>query len=325
MAYDSKTYGQSPFGNAKQPNEQNPEAADSKLGTSGKPEAQGDRTSQRKPPEKSTQTSTTTSPTTKRSTADAEGRDQRAGQFSEKISEKISEKSDRALGSLANRFPSLAGGIKAKLNGPTPSADTLDTATEPVTSRTNRKPTDKPARSTRKSAPKTSTRKSSKNSKSSKSKAEQAEAEAAEQAIERRFWEEDRNAYLSLLYKTSISGLFWAVLRLVRYELSDRAIAILNLVIHPFVIAALAFACTFGLTFWTRHLLNDLARHTQQLHLDAEAPDSKTFRPTLEIVGDSLEYNPRLRKNFARLFNAASILVCSLVSYLITFALFPTR
>jgi len=152
MAYDSKTYGQSPFGNAKQPNEQNPEAADSKLGTSGKPEAQGDRTSQRKPPEKSTQTSTTTSPTTKRSTADAEGRDQRAGQFSEKISEKISEKSDRALGSLANRFPSLAGGIKAKLNGPTPSADTLDTATEPVTSRTNRKPTDKPARSTRKSA-----------------------------------------------------------------------------------------------------------------------------------------------------------------------------
>jgi len=50
MAYDSKTYGQSPFGNAKQPNEQNPEAADSKLGTSGKPEAQGDRTSQRNHP-----------------------------------------------------------------------------------------------------------------------------------------------------------------------------------------------------------------------------------------------------------------------------------
>lgn len=91
------------------------------------------------------------------------------------------------------------------------------------------------------------------------------------------------------------------------------------------MIAAIAFIATIGLTFWTRYLLNDLAMHTQQLHSEAEAPDGTNYRPTLEIVGDALEYNPKFRKNLAILFNAASILICSLVSYLIAFVLFPTK
>lgn len=143
--------------------------------------------------------------------------------------------------------------------------------------------------------------------------------------IDWRFTEEDRRAYLSLLYKTGISGLVWAVLRLSRYELSERAIAIINTLVDPLMIATVTFIAVIALTFWTRRLLNDLAQHTQKLHADAEMPDDKSFRPTLEIVGDALEYNPKFRKNVAALSNAASIVICSLVSYLITFALFPTE
>ena len=135
--------------------------------------------------------------------------------------------------------------------------------------------------------------------------------------------EEDRRAYLSLLYKTGISGLVWAVLRLLRHELSDKAIAIINSLIDPIMIATVALIGIIGITFWSRRILNDLAQHTQQLQADAETEDDKNYRPTIEIVGDSLEYNPMLRKHLAQLFNAASILLCSLVSYLVTFALFP--
>ena len=149
-------------------------------------------------------------------------------------------------------------------------------------------------------------------------------SDPADSAVVNRFDDEDRRAYLSLLYKTGISGLVWAVLRLSRYELSERAIATVNIIAppagHSSTIALLAIV---GLTFWLRYLLKDFARHTQQLHAEAETPDAQNYRPTLEIVGDALEYNPKLRKNFAALFNAASILVCSLVSYLITSAVLP--
>ncbi len=141
--------------------------------------------------------------------------------------------------------------------------------------------------------------------------------------VAKRFDEEDRRAYLSLLYKTGISGLVWAVLRLSRYELSDRAIATVNILLHPLVVSTIALLAIVGLTFWLRYLLKGFAQHTQQLHTEAEAPDTQNYRPTLEIVGDALEYNPKLRKNFAALFNAASILICSLVSYLVTSALLP--
>ncbi|MFK8182587.1 MAG: hypothetical protein AB8B99_04380 [Phormidesmis sp.] len=165
----------------------------------------------------------------------------------------------------------------------------------------------------------------SKRKSSKKAKAEaKAEAEAEELAIAKRFAEEDRRVYLSLLYKTGISGLVWAVLRLLRHELSEKAIAIINTLIDPIMIATVALIGIIGITFWTRLILNDLAQHTQQLQTDAEATDDKSYRPTLEIVGDSLEYNPQLRKKLARLFNVTSILLCSLVSYLVTFALFPT-
>ncbi len=166
-------------------------------------------------------------------------------------------------------------------------------------------------------------RKTKKTRTSSSPKAVKAEPETAEEAVARRFLEEDRNAYLSLLYKMAISGLVWAVLRLVRHQVSERAIAIINIIIHPVLVSTLALVGTVGLTFWLRHLLKDLALHTQQLTVDAEAPDSKNYRPTLEIVGDSLEYNPKLRKQLSRLFNAASILICTLISYVMTSLLLP--
>ena len=150
-----------------------------------------------------------------------------------------------------------------------------------------------------------------------------ADIETAEAEVAHRFQAENRNAYLSLLYKTGISGLIWAVLRLLHYELPKNVFAIINIIIHPLTIATLALLAAVALTFWLRYLLNDLAIHTQQLHADAETPDGKNYRPTLEIVGDSLEYNPQLRKNFAALFNVASILICSLASYLMIFAAFP--
>lgn len=191
------------------------------------------------------------------------------------------------------------------------------TASSPAKSTGIRKSRSPKSKSTAKASPRQSKKPSS-------SKAA-TQAETAEQLTDRRFTEEDRRAYLSLLYKTGISGLVWAVLRLSRYELSERAIAIINALIDPLMIATVTFIAVIALTFWTRRLLSDLARHTQKLHADAEMPDDKGFRPTLEIVGDALEFNPKFRKNVAALSNAASIVICSLVSYLITFTLFPTE
>ncbi|MEL6900798.1 MAG: hypothetical protein AAFP07_07610, partial [Cyanobacteria bacterium J06606_4] len=173
------------------------------------------------------------------------------------------------------------------------------------------------------STPKKATKSARKSKKAKAAEAAQAEAEAAQAAVDRRFREENQSAYFSLIYKTGISALVWAVLRLLRHELSQDAIAIINIIIHPLLVSACALVAVIGLTFWLRHLLNDLARHTQKLTADAEEPDGKNYRPTLDIVGDSLEYNPKLRKNFALLFDAASILICTLVSYLITSAVLP--
>lgn len=285
MAYDSKTYGQSPFGNPKPPDDQT-------LGSkpAEKPAAASNTGTPSKPPEKSPEKPPEKSPEKSPQRLSDKLSDKSGSSVGDRVAQssgKPAEKSKSSSPGLASKFPNLSGS-KAGASS-----------------------------STRKST-------SSSSRTSKKSKPAKAKAEAAEQAIAQRFSEEDRSAYLSLLYKTGISGLVWAVLRLSRYELSAQAIALINLIIHPVVIAAVAFICMVALTFWTRQLLNDLARHTQQLHTDAEAPDSKSFRPTLEIVGDALEYNPKLRKNFAQLFNAASILICSLVSYLITFVLFPT-
>jgi hypothetical protein len=306
MAYDAKTYGQSPFGTPKPTDGSTADGA----GKSG---------DQSKLPEKSSEKSSEKSadnplgkPATKPNAPVDDGLDQGP----EKAKNKPARFSaGEALPGLVNRFPNLSNPLAGR------SATAASSAK--AASSTSTSPASTSPANTRKSrsTPSKSTAKSKKSQATSTAKAE---LEAAEQAVARRFFEEDRSAYLSLLYKTGISGLVWAVLRLSRYEMSKDAIAIINIVIHPTVIATVAFAFAIGLTFATRRLLNDLARHTQQLHADAEAPDGKNFRPTLEIVGDAIEYNPKLRKNFALLFDAASILVCSLVSYLVTFALFPT-
>ncbi|MGC1309380.1 MAG: hypothetical protein WA885_19335 [Phormidesmis sp.] len=271
MAYDSKTYGQSPFGN------------------SGKPESAEnlEEMADSKPPL-------------------ADGLDQ-----GPKITAST-ETSGARSPDLASSFPTIPT-IK-------PSATATETASDTRKS-TRRKSRSLSGKTT--SSPAANKGKARKSQKTPAAAA-QADVEAVEQAVTRRFFEEDKRAYLSLLYKTGVSGLIWAVLRLLRYELSEKAIATINALIDPLMIATVALISVIALTFWTRRLLNDLARHTQQLHADAEMPDGKNYRPTLEIVGDSLEYNPKLRKNFAALFNAASILICSLISYLVTFALFPT-
>lgn len=286
MAYDSKTYGQSPFGNPKQPDASGAKDAE-ELGT------------QRQPPEKL--------PEKPKPPAD-DGLDQDP--------KEAAQKSKAGLSGLVNKFPTLSGSKSGSSSTIPVSTDSSSGLSETRKSRSNSR-----------STAKTSNRKSKK---SKASKTTRAEVDAAEQAVAQRFFEEDRSAYLSLLYKTVISGLVWAVarlswtvLRLSDNGLSKEAIALIKIAIHPVVIAAVALACTVALTFWARRLLKDLARHTQQIHLDAEAPDGKSFRPTLEIVGDSLDYNPKLRKNIALLFDAASILICSLVSYLIAFVLFP--
>ncbi|MEO1634951.1 MAG: hypothetical protein AAFS04_07715 [Cyanobacteria bacterium J06631_9] len=177
---------------------------------------------------------------------------------------------------------------------------------------------------TRKTAAKSASKsKSTRKSKKAKAaEAAKAEAEAAEAAVAQRFREEDQSAYFSLVYKTGISALVWAVLMLLRHELSADAIAIINIVIHPLLIATVSLVSIIGLTFWLRRLVNDLAKHTTQLNADAEETDGKNYRPTLEIVGDALEYNPRLRRNISLFFDAASTLICTLISYLITSAVF---
>lgn len=260
MAYDSTTYGQSPFGAPKKP-----EGAD-------------------KPDAKNATPATTTDDGLDKGPTDGPN--------------------------LADKFP--------KIPAVKPSASTTSTASPTTT-----KPSARKSRSSASPAGKKSTGSKRKSSKKAKAAAK-AEAEAVELEVAKRFAEEDRRVYLSLMYKTGISGLVWAVLRLLRHELSEKAIAIINTLIDPVMIATVALIGIIGLTFWTRRILNDLAQHTQQLQTDAEATDDKSYRPTLEIVGDSLEYNPKLRKHLAQLFNVTSILLCSLVSYLITFALFPT-
>jgi len=264
MAYDSKTYGQSPFGI--------PKKTDGKQPNGGALEGAGESQPKQTIPGV--------------------------------VSDDGLDKGPTDGPNLADKFPTVPA-LK-----PPSKANT--------SSPTDAKPSTRKSRSSAKSSG--SKRKSSKKAKA----AAKAEAEAAESAIAKRFSEEDRRVYLSLLYKTGISGLVWAVLRLLRHELSEKAIAIINTLIDPVMIATVALIGVLGITFWSRRLLNALAQHTQQLQADAEASDDKSYRPTLEIVGDSLEYNPKLRKHLGQLFNATSILLCSLVSYLITFALFPT-
>lgn len=267
MAYDSKTYGQSPFGQPSKPDTPKPDAS--------------------KP------------------TAD-DGLDQGPAKGGGKAGSP----------GLASKFPTISTtaktvSVSSKLGGSkSSSTSTVSSSAASSLGKTSGKTT-----SAKRS--KSTTKGSRKSKKAKAAEAAKAEAEAAEAAIARRFLEEDQRAYLSLLQKTVISGLVWAVLRLSVYELPEGAIAIVNIIINPMVIATLSLLTIIGLTFWLRRLLNDLAQHTQQLQADAEAEDLKNSRPTIEIVGDSLEYNPRLRKNFARLFNVASLLICTLTSYLL--------
>jgi hypothetical protein len=315
MAYDAKTYGQSPFGTPKPTDGSTAEGAGKSGGQNKLPEKSSEKSSE-KTSEKSAD-NPLGKPATKPNAPVDDGPDQGP----EKAKNKTARFSaGEALPGLLNRFPNLSNPLAGRS---ATAASSAKAASSTSASPTSTSPASTSSANTRKSrsTPSKSTAKSKKSQATSTAKAE---LEAAEQAVARRFFEEDRSAYLSLLYKTGISGLVWAVLRLSRYEMSKDAIALINIVIHPTVIATVAFAFTLGLTFWARRLLNDLARHTQRLHADAEAPDGKNFRPSLEIVGDAIEYNPKLRKNFALLFDAASILVCSLVSYLVTFALFPT-
>lgn len=298
MAYDSKTYGQSPFGGPKQPDA--PKAEDA-----GQSDTQGQPPE--KPPKKQPE---------KPQPPANDGLDRGFKDIPKEVASQVTSKGKAGLSGLVSKFPTLSGSKLGSQNTIAFSPDSSSGLPETRKSRSNSR-----------STAKTSNRKSKK---SKASKTAKAEVDAAEEAIAQRFFEEDRSAYLSLLYKTVISGLVWAVarlswtvLRLSDNGLSKEAIALIKIAINPIVIAAVALACAVALTFWARGLLKDLANHTQQLHADAEAPDGKSFRPTLEIVGDSLDYNPRLRKNIARLFDAASILICSLVSYLIAFVLFP--
>lgn len=278
MAYDSKTFGQSPFGAAK------PDA--------NKPDVSPSDTAKTTPVD--------------------DGLDKGPEAFAKEAAQETSKTvnvSSTASPKLKDRFPDLSS-ITGQLTG----------------NKTNNKSASVKSTSTAtksKSRASKSTKSTTRKSKKSKKTAELEAIEAAEAEVARRFQAENRNAYLSLIYKTGISGLIWAVLRLLRHELPKDVFAVINVIIHPLVIAAITLVGAIALTFWLRYLLNDLAIHTQQLHADAETPDGKNYRPTLEIVGDSLEYNPKLRKNFAALFNAASILICSLASYLMIFAAFP--
>ena len=311
MAYDSKTYGQSPFGSPKR--------------TDG--------------PDKPKPSSKSPSPSPSRQIVD-DGLDQGPGEFSPAPESAVKTSpfstatptkaaptdADKAaktgipasVSQLAGKL-GISQSVLDKVSGLTGNglAGVGDTSSESLAKDGKSSTTRRKSRTTTKTA-KTASKSTRKSKKAKAAELAQAEAEAAEAEVARRFQEEDQRAYFSLLYKTGISGLVWAVLRLSRYELPEDAIAIINIIIHPLLIGSIAFFTVVVLTFWLRHLLNDLARHTQQLHTDAEVSDGKNYRPTLEIVGDALEYNPKLRQNFAKLFNIASILICTLVSYLIT-------
>ncbi len=290
MAYDSKTFGQSPFG-ATTPDASKPDAAKISPTDEGLDKGSEDL-------DKGSETS-----------AEAA---QKAGKVAGANTAATTAATAPTTPKLKDRLSHLS-----RITGQLTGAKT-DSQTEAISGDSAPKTSAAKTRArASKSAPKSTTRKSKKNP-SAKAGIEAAEAEVA-----RRFQAENRNAYLSLVYKTGISGLIWAVLRLLHYELPKNVFAIINIIIHPLVIATVTLLAAVGLTFWLRYLLNDLAIHTQQLHTDAEISNGKNYRPTLEIVGDSLEYNPRLRKNFAALFNVASILICCLASYLMIFAAFP--
>ncbi len=272
MAYDSKTYGQSPFGGSKKAD---PKSADDM------PAAQS------KLP--------TTTPSAK------------------SLSDDGLDKGLESSPGLASKFPSIP---IAK-----PDSSTSDSSGSPRKSRSN-KSTATADKTTAKAANKAANKTTKRKSKKAKAAEVEAEAEAAEAAVAERFLEEDRKTYLSLLYKIGISGLVWAVLRLLRHELSDETVAIINALIDPLMIATITLIGLLALTFWMRSLLKDISMHTQQLYTDAEQTEGTAYRPTLEIVGDSLEYNPKLRKHLATFYNVTSTLICSLISYLVTFALF---
>jgi len=261
MAYDSKTYGQSPFGGPKKT--AGPDTGDTKAAKA--------------------------KPVTKPLVDDG-----------------LDKGPDTSVG-LTSKFPVIP---VAKPEAPT---ETKSSGTSTRKSRTN----------SNKSVSKPPSKRKSKQSKAVE--AAEAEIEAAEAAVARRFFEEDRKTYLWLLYKIGISGLMWAVLRLLRHELSKETVAIINTLIDPIMIATVTLIGVLALTFWMRKLLKTFSMHTQKLYADAELTEGKDYRPTLEIVGDSLEYNPQLRKNLASFYNVASTLICSLISYLVTFALFPTE
>ncbi len=279
MAYDSDTYGQSPFGNVKKPT------------PSSKPDSPG----------------MVTKDTVGEPMPLVEGGavDKAPSSGTASGSKASGSKAPSELKARATSTPTT---VPADVNSP--SARSASTSSK-------RKARSTSKRTAAKSATSRTTRKGK------KTKASQTESETTEAAIARRFETEDRAAYLSLLYKTGISALVWAVLRLSRHELPDKSDRIVNILTHPLLISACALLCVVGLTFWLRYLLKDLAEHTQQLHVDAEETSGKNYRPTLEIVGDALEYNPKFRKQIALLFNVASILICTLISYLITSVLLP--
>lgn len=314
MAYDSKTYGQSPFGSPKKtggadkPKPKSnlpsaPSAPSVPVVDDGLDQGPGEFSAAEKTAAKTSPFPTLSTSAKAQTTADDSAAkpgipasvSQLAGKLG--ISQSVL---DKVSGLTGNGLAGVVGG------SPDAAAKETTSTTSKRKSRTTAKTSKTASKSTRKSK------------KSKAAELAQAEAEAAEAEVARRFQEEDQRAYFSLLYKTGISGLVWSVLRLSRYELPEDAIAIINFIIHPLLIGSIAFITMVVLTFWFRRLLNDLARHTQQLHTDAEVSDGKNYRPTLEIVGDSLEYNPKLRQNFARLFNVASTVICTLVSYLIT-------
>ena len=314
MAYDSKTYGQSPFGNPQKADKKADEERTAKdspktIDTSFEPIDDGLDQSpfQPSPAPAGLPSQPTTNPPTHRSPN------------SPPASPPINPPANGNTG--GGPIDRLAGRLGLKRTD-APSATPDLSSPLGKTKRKSRTTTPSAPKPTT-STPKKATKSARKSKKAKAAEAAQAEAEAAQAAVDRRFREENQSAYFSLIYKTGISALVWAVLRLLRHELSQDAIAIINIIIHPLLVSACALVAVIGLTFWLRHLLNDLARHTQKLTADAEEPDGKNYRPTLDIVGDSLEYNPKLRKNFALLFDAASILICTLVSYLITSAVLP--
>ncbi len=301
MAYDAKTYGQSPFGGAKQ-NGQSKDDADPSGGLDELPEKLS------KDPKATEESSLNPGSTNAAARVTDASKASSKARFPGQASPSPT---------ATHRFAPLSGTSSSLADS---AASTAKSASQSASSAI--KADTASPRKSRRTSGKTTARKGKK---SNASKTPKSEIDPSESTVSQRFLAEDRSAYLSLLYKTGISGLVWAVLRLSRYELSNRAITLINIAIHPLTIAAIAFIAAIGLTFWMRYLLNDLAVHTQQLHSEAEAPDGTNYRPTLEIVGDALEYNPKFRKNLAILFNAASILICSLVSYLIAFVLFPTE